>query len=413
MTIGILVVQDVVAVIFITLTHDEPPSWWAIGLVLLVPFAWVIYRLMDRINHGELLMIFGVVCALAPGYALFETVGLDGDLGAIIIGIIVGQHAKANELSQGLLSIKDLLLVGFFISIGYTTTGIPSLGHIGIAIFLVLLAPLQGLGYALLLRQQGMRTRTASLAGLALANHSEFGLIVTAIGVEAGLLDDEWLLVMSIAVATSFLVSTLVNEYTFEISGWLADRIPSLPVERLVKDDRPIDIGHADVIILGLGRVGKGAYRRFRDVYHLRPIGVEIDPRRVAALKAKGVDVIEGDATDPMFWERCKEHPEIRAAVLAMPFHGANVSALKQLHARGFAGTTTAIARWDDELDDLSAAGADTSIQIYDGAGLELADEAAATAGISVPSPSSPSPSAPAPQDTPEENPPEQPRGQL
>ena len=61
--IGILIVQDVAAVAFITVTSEHPPSPWAVGLVLLLPAAWLFRRVWDRIGHGELQALFGVLMA--------------------------------------------------------------------------------------------------------------------------------------------------------------------------------------------------------------------------------------------------------------------------------------------------------------------------------------------------------------
>ena len=357
--IGILIVQDLAAVAFITATKGSPPTWWALTLVLLAPLTWLLHRALDRVRHGELLIVVGVAAALAPGYLLFDAVGLKGDLGALVMGVLLGRHPRADELGKGLWSIKEILLVGFFVSIGFASEGAITPSQLVVALALLLLAPWQGLGYALLLRWQGLRTRTATLAGLSLANHSEFGLIVVATGVEIGVLSGSWLSVMALAVASSFALSAVQST-----------------------QDRPIDIGDADALVLGLGRVGRAAYQRLAEHYELRPVGIELDPERVRALRQAGLNAVEADATDPDFWERCHHHPGIALVVLAMPSHGSNLAALRRLRDQGFEQTVAAISRDDDDRDQILAAGADTAFQVYDGAGASLADRAAETAAL-------------------------------
>lgn len=380
--IGILVIQDIAAVAFITASRGEPPTWWALALIALVPVAWLLHRVLDRISHGELLIVFGATCALLPGYALFEAVGLKGDLGALIIGVILGRHPRAIELAQGMWSIKNLLLVGFFVSIGFSIEGAITGDHLLVALIMLALIPFQSLAFAALLRWQGLRTRTATLTALALANHSEFALIVTAVSVQSGLLEAQWLVVLALAVSFSFILSTLVNHSAAEIAEWMVGRLPDRSLERILPEDRPIDIGAANAIVLGLGRVGRAAYARLSDTYGLQPVGIEIDAERAAVVRERGLNAIQGDATDPDFWERCHQHPDVHLAVLAMPFHGSNMAALSQLRARGFTGTVAAISRFDDERDRILNAGADTAFQVYDGAGLSLADRAADAAGL-------------------------------
>ena len=380
--IGILVVQDIAAVAFITFSGAERPSPWALALVGLVPLGWLLQKMLDRISHGELLIVFGTTCALLPGYVLFEAVGVKGDLGALVIGVILGRHVRAMELSQAMWSVKNLFLVGFFVSIGFSIEGTVGVEHFLVAVALVAIIPLQTVAYVVLLRWQGLRTRTAMLTALALANNSEFALIVTAVGVETDLLDTEWLIVVSLAVALSFVFSTMLGRRAPEITEWVVNRMPDRALERIVDDDRPIDIGTADAIVLGLGRVGRAAYLRLAESHGMRPIGIEIDAERADQVRAMDINAIQGDATDPDFWARCRRHPQVRLAVLAMPFHGSNVAALHQLRARGFRGTVAAISRFDDERDRILNLGADTAFQVYDGAGQSLADRAVEAARL-------------------------------
>ena len=124
--IGILIMQDVVAIVFLTASKGELPSPWSIalvaGLVLLRP---LLSRLMERCGHGELLLLYGLVLTLGAA-ALFEVVGLKPDLGALVIGVLLAGSARAPELAKALLDLKDLLLVGFFLSVGLAGAPTPA-----------------------------------------------------------------------------------------------------------------------------------------------------------------------------------------------------------------------------------------------------------------------------------------------
>ncbi len=100
-----------------------------------------------------------------------------------------------------------------------------------------------------------------------------------------------------------------------------------------------------------MGRVGFAAYQRLTDHYRLRVVGVDYDgPPRIERLAAEGLRVIEGDATDLYFWNQLRRSGSVRIAVLAMPRHGANVTALECLRESGFSGKVAAVARYDDEV---------------------------------------------------------------
>ncbi|MFV0452838.1 MAG: cation:proton antiporter [Propioniciclava sp.] len=381
--VGILIVQDLAAVVFLTLSHGQPPSPWALTLVLLVPARWVIRRIWDRIGHGEMQVLFGIVMALVPGYALFTAVGLKGDLGALVMGLLLAGHRSSYELSRTLFGLKELFLVGFFVELGLLS----SLSWLSVALAagLLVLLPIQTLLYLALLRLTGMRTRTAARTGLLLMNFSEFGLIVTAVGTDIGLLDDEWLGIMAVAVGLSFVVAVLPNTRRGPLIQGVEDRLPDPPPGRLHRDDRPIEVGSAQAVVLGMGRIGDSAYDGLVDGYRLRVLGVDVDGPRIAELRRRGYNVVRGDATDRDFWDRLSDTHTVRLAVLAMPFHGANLDALAWLRTSEFSGTVAAVAQFDDERDEVLAAGADVVLQLYDGAGAALADEAAAAAGVADP----------------------------
>ncbi|BBX16259.1 potassium transporter Kef [Mycolicibacterium duvalii] len=375
--IGILVMQDIVAVAFLTATSGHLPSPWALALVGLWPLTRAVRRIWDRLGHGEMQSLFGIVMALVPGYALFTAVGLKGDLGALIVGVLLASHPASAELSRSLFHIKELLLVGFFVSIGLT--GLPDLPTLTVAVVMVLLLPLKAVGYVVLLSLMRLRYRTAILAGLSLMNYSEFGLIVVSVGVSVGLLAEAWLVEMSIAVALSFVAAALVNGRGHLMVEKIAARLPAQDESTLQPEERPVDAGDAEVVVIGMGRVGSAAYQRLTGHYGLRVVGVDYDGALIARHADNGLRVVEGDATDLDFWNRLRHSESVRMAVLAMPRHGANVRALDCLRESGFSGTVASVARYDDEVQWAKDNGVDIAFNVYAGAGLELADQVGAS----------------------------------
>jgi predicted Kef-type K+ transport protein len=373
--VGVLIMQDVAAVVFLSLSSGEPPSPWALLLFLLIPGAWVLHRIWDRVGHGELQALFGVSVAVVLGFGLFELVGIDGDVGALVVGVLLASHPQAGELSRSLMTFKDLMLVAFFVQIGLH--GTPHVLEVGLALLLLLMLPFQVAAYACVLWLMRLRRRTSFLAGLVLSNYSEFGIIVVAVGASTGLLDDQWVVVTSLAVAFSFGLSAIVNRRGVELASRLSRLLPARDSDRLHPDDRLVDVGDADALVLGLGRVGAATYARLRDEYGLAVVGVEHDRTRVAALEDEGYEVVRADATDLEFWARVQRAGRVKMAVLAMPFHKANLIALTRLQAAGFTGKVAAVARYDDDVAELQRHGADAVFHLYGSAGFALADHAA------------------------------------
>ena len=139
LAIGVLIMQDIIAVLFLVIATGKVPSIWAL-LLLLLFFAkplWTI--ILERVGHGELLILSGFLFAFG-GYELFEAVGIKGDLGALIVGMFIATHVKSTEMSKALMDFKDIFLVGFFLTIGFSA--LPTLDLILTALLLCLFIPL-------------------------------------------------------------------------------------------------------------------------------------------------------------------------------------------------------------------------------------------------------------------------------
>ena len=109
--IGILVVQDVLAVIYLVASSGKLPSLWALALLALPFLRPAIRWLFNHIGHGELLLLSGILFAFGAA-EVFELVQLKGGLGALIMGMLIerAHHGKAKELYEQLSGLKNLLL---------------------------------------------------------------------------------------------------------------------------------------------------------------------------------------------------------------------------------------------------------------------------------------------------------------
>lgn len=373
-TIGILIVQDLFAVVFLTVSTGKIPSPWALLLLVLIPFRHVLMRLMDKLGHGELLILYGLLLALG-GAALFETVGMKADLGALSLGVLVAQHPRASEMARSLLGFKDIFLVGFFLNIGLS--GDPAVQTFVIAVLLVLLLVFKiGLFYGLLARFK-LRALTSFLTSLSLANYSEFGLIVCAIAVENGWLSGDWLIIMAIALSLSFIVASPLNAIAHILYTRYDKALKRFERAERLADDQLIDTRDAEILVFGMGRVGSGAYDAMREHYQEKVLGVDSDAEMVKTHENLNRNVILGDATDDDFWEKLLPH-NIRLVMLALPSHQENMLVAEQLTRCSFSGRIAATAKYDDHVEQLKAAGVHAAFNIYAEAGVGFAEHVCA-----------------------------------
>ena len=370
LAIGILVIQDIIAVIFLVLATGETPSPWALGLVLLVFIRPVLSRLLTLSGHGELLILVGFFIALG-GYELFSSLQLKGDLGALIFGMLLASQKKSNELYKSLMGFKDIFLIGFFLSIGFTA--LPSWDTLSIAAGLTLLLPLKFTLFFALFFLFKVRARTAFLASLALMNFSEFGLIVAITSVANGWMSADWLVAIALAVSLSFIVSSFLYKDAHNIYARHKTVISQLQRSIISSSYTSLPLA-AEVLIIGMGRVGCGTYRTLYAEHGSSVWGIDADSDRVDKQRALQQQVVLADAEDIEFWQKL-ELKNVRLIMLALPSINDMKNIIKQLKRCNFNGRIAAIAQYEDEHAELLKFGADAVFNYYAEIGAGFAEE--------------------------------------
>jgi len=369
--IGILVMQDLLAVIFLAISSGVLPSFWSLLLFLLIPMRPLFHSVLQRTGHGELLILYGLVLAIG-GAELFELAGVKDDLGALVLGLVISTHPKATEMAKSMLGLKDIFLVGFFLSIGMSSQ--LSLETLLIGALLVPFIFAKSALFFVLMTHFKLRARTSLLSTLNLTNYSEFGLIVVAVCFTNGWLEGEWLAVMAIALSLSFVVSAPLNSidnrlYSRYRGFWMrfqcGERLP---------DDNLLDTQGAKIAIFGMGRIGCGAYKKMHELYGETVVGVDFDAEKIKTHDEAGRKVMHGDPSDADFWDKLEHNHQIELVMLALPNLDANLDALEQLREVDFPGRIAAIARYPDEEVRLRELGATAVFNIYTEAGAGFAE---------------------------------------
>lgn len=371
--IGVLVVQDVAAVVFIAISMGKLPSVFALALLALLPLRFLLFKVLDKVGHGELLILFGITMALL-GSDLFELVKIKGDVGALLFGMLLSNHPKAGELAKALLGFKELFLVGFFLSVGMTS--IPGTAEVMVAMLLIILLPIKVAMYFGLFSLFNLRAGTSWRTSLNLANYSEFGLIVGAIAVSMGWLPKEWLAVFAVVITISFILSApLVNIRDNLYQSWRSNLERFERSKRLYGEEE-MDLAHIKVVVFGMGRMGTAAYNAMEVDYPEQIIGVELEQDKADEHIAAGRHVVSGDATNPDFWIRAPELVnDLEWVLLTMSSHQANLNAALRLKEMGYHCRIAATTQYPDEEVELKEIGVAHTFNIYSEAGLGFANE--------------------------------------
>jgi Kef-type K+ transport system membrane component KefB len=389
--LGFLIVQDVVVVIaMIALSAigvgatgggdgalADVLAVLGYGLVMLA-FVIVFIRfiatpLVERLSSApELLVSFAIGWAAllaAVGFYL----GFGKELGGLLAGVSLASTPFREAIAARLASLRDFLLLFFFIALG-ASLDLSVLGaSVGpalvLSLFVLIGNPLIVLA---IMGAMGYRKRTGFLAGLTVAQISEFSLIFMAMGVAIGHVTDQALGLVTLVGLVTIAASTYMITFSHQLYAVFE---PYLGVfERRKSGASPDDGGDRerphDVILFGLGRYGLGIGAALRDSGKTI-LGVDFSPEAVRSARALGYEAIYGDATDPEFLAHLPlEHAEW--LVLAVPEHDTGVTHDDPRHALlraardlGFRGKVAVAAHAASTADGLEKAQADLVLMPY------------------------------------------------
>jgi predicted Kef-type K+ transport protein len=375
--IGVLIIQDLIAVGFLVFETGNIPSIWALAIpVIFIAIRPVLLKILDYAGHGELLILFGFFLAFIVGAELFYLTGLKPDLGALAAGMLIANHKKAKEMADNLMGFKDIFLIGFFLSIGLS--GLPTAPMLVIALILALTINFKVILYFLVFTRFKLRARTSVFTSLSLANFSEFGLIIASIAVTKGWISNDWLIIIAIALSISFLISSPLNSNALALFALIKEKLRKFETQLRLSYDQTYDIGQAEILIFGMGRFGVTVYDQLNEKYGKKVLGLDYNMEVVERTKQEGRNVIQDDATDSEFWEKIKnskiKSSQVKMVLLCMEDHKSNLYAIKRLNAINFNGVIASTANYYDELNELKNLGVQLTFDLKTEAGVGFAN---------------------------------------
>ncbi len=378
--IGILILQDLVAVALLSFTGNSHFNPWLFAALPLIFVAMpLLRRLAERNESPELSLLYITVLVLGLS-AWFHHAGASAELGALIAGALLAGHPKADEVAFRVWSLKELLLVGFFLKVGIL--GLPNLEALYWASLILLVLPLKAILFFCLLALLGMPRRSAFIAGATLTSYSEFTLVGGLAAHQAGLLSADYLSVLALATALSFVINLPVNRLVLH----LYERISGLlehfePVSSERRPPPPALPGSIGFMVIGLGRTGTAAFRMLAEAR--RPVlGIDIDPVIADRCERSGWSTLCADARDPEMWKSLPLE-DLESVVIALPNLDSRERVVRTLRTLSETVLISVFALDADEARQLREAGADIVTEILEDAGARLAELATPDSGRS------------------------------
>ncbi len=369
--VGILILQDLVAIVLLAFAGAKQPTPWALGFLALPLLRPILMRLFSKSGHDELLLLFGLSLALAGG-TLAKLVGISPELGALVVGAVLAGHERTTELSRVLWGLKEAFLVAFFLTIGLG--GLPPLELLGWLPLFLLVLPLQGILFFWLFLRFGLRSRTAFVASAALASYGEFALIVVKPLIDSGQLEAGWASLLGVVIAISLTIAAPFNRAVHWLYEKLEPWLLRFESKNAHIDREPTSLGKANWLVIGMGRTGAASYKQL-ETSGQRVIGLDSDPVKLERHRAKGRRVLYGDAEDPELWERL-ELKGLEGVIVTAPDFEARLRSIEGLKRRKFSGKIAVLSHHLEEEPRLEQAGATLVFRPFSEAGERLAQRA-------------------------------------
>ena len=361
--IGFLIVQDIAVVLAMmamsALRGTEELGSLAVAASLLgrvaaatvLLFAMMRYVLPPLVavmaRSQELLLLFAI--AWGTGLAtLGEWAGFSKEAGAFLDGFSLASTPYREAMSSRLTGIRDFLLLFFFLDLGskleFSTLGDELWSSVLLSVFVLVGNPIIVMA---IMGYMGYRKRTGFLAGLTVAQISEFSIVFVAMGITLGHVGMEALGLTTLVGLVTITLSTYMILYAqplYErLSPWLGVFERRRPHRELAMERAQGDEPAPQVVVFGLGRYGSLLVERL-DASGLRVLGVDFDPQIVRDERQDDFAVRFGDAQDPDFVATLPL-AGVPWVVSTLPDLESIRALLHALEASGFSGDIAVVAR--------------------------------------------------------------------
>ena len=387
--VGFLVVQDIAVILAMILltsfTAGGSGGIAAQGIRLLLvgtafvlgtaaTMRWVMPPLLGRLaQNQELLVLFAVAWAVGLA-ALADGVGFSKEVGAFLGGVSIASTAYREAIASRLTGLRDFLLLFFFIDLGsglnLSAAGLQLWPAVVLSLFVLVGNPLIVVA---IMGVMGYRRRTGFLAGLTVAQISEFSLILAALGLRLGQIGEAEVSLVTLVGVITIALSTYMILGSDRLYTWLQGPLRvfqrATPFSEL--KDTISGPARVDVVLLGLGRYGSAIVRQLR-AHDLSILGIDFDPQALRLAAAQGLPVQYGDSEDPEFTASL---PLSSATVVVstLPSLESNAAIRHGLESAGFRGHFIATAHDEGEVAKLEWLGAHRTLLPF----LDAAERAA------------------------------------
>jgi Kef-type K+ transport system membrane component KefB len=370
--IGFLLVQDLVAtIILVAISSFANASGSSVvgdvlmllvkGLLILIALFLISTFLLPKLTNfiaksPEFLFIFSLSWGMGIG-ALYHKLGLSVEIGALVAGVTLSMTPYSHEIASRLKPLRDFFIILFFILLGYhmmfDNWQALLLPVVIFSVFILIGNPLI---VVVLMNLLGYNKRIGLLAGLTVAQISEFSLILITLGYSVGHLSREILSMVTLVGIITISGSTYMILYSGKLYKKISKYLTYLEFRKSGKGKQMKEVDY-DALLFGYRRVGMEFAHAFNK-NNSKYLVVDFNPETIAKLSKNGIDCEYGDAEDVDF---LLELPVSTAHIIVstIPDYETNLLIVQTVRHLNKKAIVIIISDTLDQADFLYSAGAD------------------------------------------------------
>jgi len=317
--LGILLVQDFAAVVILmflsgasTISFDLPGilKISASGIFLLMLSLssgryLIPYFFKRAAKSQEMLFLSSISWCLAFVYISYA-VGFSVEVGAFLAGVSLASLPYYYEISGRIKPLRDFFVLLFFIILGARLDVFAEktvlLSAVLLSLFVLIGNPLILMTITGLL---GYTKRTSFFAGVAIANISEFSLILIALGSKLGHVSRTAVSAVTFIGLITFVGSSYMIIYNNRLYASLSGYLSVFERKKVLELDELPAYKENRVILFGCHRLGYSISEKLSKM-EKNFIVIDFNPEAVKMLKARKINAVYGDATNVELLDRLK-----------------------------------------------------------------------------------------------------------
>ncbi|MEK6914168.1 MAG: cation:proton antiporter family protein [Nanoarchaeota archaeon] len=307
-SIGVLLIQDLVAIaslLFISSLSNGNiygliTNTLLKGIILFIVLIPLSIYILPKFTYffaksQEFLFIFAISWGLGLA-SLFNYLGFSLEVGALIAGIILSMTPYSYEISSKLRSLRDFFVISFFILLGSQMI-LFDINNLLIPIIVLSIFILVGkpLIIFLLMTIFGYTKNTSFMSGTALAQISEFSLILISLGIKVGHIPQETLSLITALGIITIAGSSYMILLSEKIYSYLEKPL-NLIGKRNIKEKK-IKIREYKYFLLGENRIGYSIMKSFKKTKRDFLV-IDYNPETIKRLALEKINCLYGDVSD-------------------------------------------------------------------------------------------------------------------